>query len=266
MKKLISLFLAAALLACAGCGAPDGSAAVTFFKAGKADAAVVRTKNAVLLVDAGLDKNGDELVDSLRAMGVERIDALILSHFDKDHVGGADAILSAFEVGAVYQSNCPKDSDDYAEYLAALDAAGIEPVTVTDTFSFSLDGLSVVIDGPDEAVYAEDPSNNSSLIVSVTAGETAVLFAGDAQDARLTEYLAGYERPDGTVLLKVPYHGHWQDALPAFLAAVAPDAAVIPCSKSEPEEDELGRTAAVLASLGAEVFYTRDGDVTFPLA
>ena len=266
MKKFLCFLCGAALLlSCLGCAARIGTADVTFFKAGKADAAVIRTGNSVILVDTGLEKNGDELVASLEELGVETIDVLILSHFDKDHVGGADDILAAFPVGTVYQSNCTKDSDDYAEYEAALAAAGIEPVTVSETVTFTMDGLTVTIDGPAETEYEKDPSNNSSLIVTVTGGGTTVLFAGDAEDARLAEYLETFTRPEGTVILKVPYHGHWQKTLTAFFTAVQPDVAVISCSKSEPDEDEVAKTTALLESLGAEVCLTYDGDVSLEL-
>ena len=267
MKKLFLFLLTAALLlSCLGCAFGGPKAAVTFFKAGKADAAVVQTENAVILVDTGLAKNSDDLIEELTERGVDSIDVLIVSHFDKDHVGGAADILAVFPVGTVYQSNYPKDSEEYAAYAAALAAAGIEPITVTDTVSFTLDGLSVVIDGPDQTTYAVDPSNNSSLIATVTCGDTTVLFAGDAENLRLTEYLQAFERPAGTLILKVPYHGHWQKALPDFLAAVSPDVAVIPCSKSEPDEDEIDAVTALLDDLGAEIHLTYDGDYTVTLS
>lgn len=276
MKKLLCILLTAALLlSCLGCaGKTTGSseaavsseATVTFFKAGKADAAVLRTENAVILLDTGLKKNSGDLIEALEGMGVEAIDILIVSHFDKDHVGGAADILAAFPVGTVYQSNYPKDSDEYAAYAAALADAGITPVTVSKTIAFTLDGLAVSIDGPNRAEYDKDPSNNSSLIAAITCGETTLLFAGDAQDARITEYLADYQRPDGPLILKVPYHGHWQDTLPDFLTAVSPDIAVIPCSKSEPAEDEIEATAAFLESLGSEVYLTCNGDISFTIA
>lgn len=260
---ILFLLTAALLLPCAGC---SGKATVTFFKAGKADAAVVQTKNAVILVDAGLAKNSDDLIEDLRERGVESIDVFIVSHFDKDHVGGAADIIDAFPIGTVYQSNCPKDSDEHKSYLAALEAVGIEPVTVTETVSFHLDGLTVTIDGPASETYAVDPSNNSSLIASVSHGRTTVLFTGDAEDARLTEYLEEFQRPAGKLILKVPYHGHWQSSLTAFLTAAAPDTAVICCSKSEPDEKEVSRVTELLTDLGAEIYLTYDGDVTLPLS
>lgn len=273
MRKLSYLILAAALmLSGVGCGAAasedvtEANAAVTFFKAGKADAAVVQAGEAVILIDTGLEKNADELAQSLEALGVRRIDVLIVSHFDKDHVGGADTILREFDVGAVYQSNSPKDSDEYEEYLEALEERGIEPITVFNTTeTISLGGLTVEINGPAQQEYKKDPSNNSSLIVTVCCGDETVLFAGDAEDARLKEYLASYERGEGDIILKVPYHGHWQDKLTAFAEAVMPKAAIISCSKSEPEDDEREKTEALFESLGAVVYRTFEGDITLLL-
>jgi len=267
MKKVLCLaLLAAMLLCCLGCGGQESeSAVVTFFKAGKADAAVVQAGGKVLLIDTGLSKNADDLIESLEALGVEKIDALILSHFDKDHVGGAAEIIEYFDVDAVYQSNYPKDSDEYEAYTEALAVAGLKAVTVSGTMTLSLGGLSVSINGPAQTEYKKDPSNNSSLIVTVTCGDNTVLFAGDAEDARLSEYLEGYTRPEGNLILKVPYHGHWQTMLTAFAQAVSPDAAVISCSKSEPEEDERGMTESLLEGLGAAVYRTFDGDVTLTL-
>lgn len=264
IKRVFTLLFAAVLLlACVGCGS---TATVTFFKAGKADAAVVQTKNAVILVDAGLAKNSADLIEDLQALGVEAIDVFIVSHFDKDHVGGAADVIDVFPIGTVYQSNCPKESDEHKSYLAALAAAGIEPVTVTDTVSFHLDGLHVTIDGPASETYAVDPSNNSSLIASVTKGSTTVLFTGDAENARLSEYQTEFRRPSGKLILKVPYHGHWQSSLPAFLTAAAPDIAVIPCSKDEPSATELSFVTELLEGLGAETYLTYNGDVSFPLS
>lgn len=253
------------LLPFSGCGGAGG-ATVTFFKAGKADAAVVQTKKSVILVDTGLAKNSDDLIEELTERGVTSIDVLILSHFDRDHVGGAADILAAFPVGKVYQSNYPKVSDEYDAYAAALADAGIEPVTVRSAVSFTLDGVKVAIDPPARERYSSDPSNNSSLIVSVACGGGTVLFAGDAQDDRLEEFTEEYVRPAGTLILKVPYHGHWQEALPSFLQAVRPDIAVISCSKKEPDESEIGAVSALLTELGAEIRLTRDGDCTVTLS
>lgn len=267
MKRILTLLLlAAALIACIGCGGgAGGETEIIFFKAGKADAILVRSDDAVLLVDTGLEKNGDELTEALEELGIRTIDAVIVTHFDRDHVGGAAEIIETFDIGAVYQSNAPKDSDEYEAYLAALEETGLTAVTVSETISLSFGGLSVSIDGPAREAYETDPSNNSSLIVTLAFGDNTVLLTGDAEDDRLEEFLADYARPSGHRILKVPYHGHWQSMLPALVEAALPDAAVMTCSKSEPEEEELDLTQALLENAGAEVYRTYDGDITLVL-
>ena len=271
MKKLLWLLIVpAVLMAGAGCAAAETStsadtAEIVFFKAGKADAAVIMYEDSVIMIDTGLEKNADDLVEALEELGVEKIDVLIITHFDKDHVGGAAEILTTFPVGTVYQSNSPKDSDEYEDYLEALEMTGTDAVTVSDTVSVSWGALSVMIDGPDQEEYPVDPSNNSSLVTTVSLGGTSVLFAGDAEDLRLEEFLEDYERPEGSVILKMPYHGHMQEQLSAFLDAVSPDAAVICCSKSEPDEEEREETEALLEEMGTETYLTFEGDVRLVL-
>lgn len=267
MKKIIWIVLTAAvLLLCVGCGAKEsGETEIVFFKAGKADASVILHGDDVIMIDTGLRKNADELIEALDELGVDKIDVLIISHFDKDHVGGAAEILRACDVGIVYQSNSPKDSDEYEEYLKALEETGTKAVTVTDTTDLRFGSLTVSIDGPEQDEYTVDPSNNSSLITTVAFGTNTVLFAGDAEDLRITEFLEDYERAEGSLILKVPYHGHMQQTLSALVEAAAPDAAVIPCSKSEPDADDREQAEAVIASSGAEIYRTFEGDILVTL-
>ena len=126
-------------------------------------------------------------------------------------------------------------------------------------------GLSLTINGPAQKEYAEDPSNNSSLIVTLACGGAEVLFTGDAKDARLSEFLAGYERGEGDLILKMPYHGHWLETLPDLVQAAAPAAAVLTCSKSEPDKDERALTEALLESAGVPIYRTFEGDITVTL-
>lgn len=278
VRSAACLVLAACLTALCACG--GGSAAVsaapssaasaapassapaggTFrvysFQAGKADAALLWTENGAVLIDSGLAGFGKEITAFLEEQGIQKLDCLILTHFDKDHIGGAAKVLKSVEVDRVLQSDCPKDSDEYSKYLAALDSAGLTAETVEKQINFTLDGVSYTVDPPQQTTYDQDESNNSSLIVSAQYGEKRFLFAGDAEDARLAEFLA---EDSGTYdYLKVPYHGHWQDGLTAFLNAVKPAFAVITSSDEEPED---ARTVTLLKDLGAQVFLTRESPV-----
>ena len=87
-------------------------------------------------------------------------------------------------------------------------------------------------------------------------GEKRLVFLGDAESARLTEYLA--QDPPPCDFLKVPYHGHWQPVLTELLEKLHPASAVITSSDEEPEDEE---TLALLRQQGTEILLTRNAPV-----
>ena len=118
-KRVFALLLTAVLLA--ACGAepekepePAGATELTvhFFDAGKADAILLTTPDSTLLIDAGERGFGKTILAYLEEQGIERIDYLIVTHFDKDHVGGMARVINNIAVGTVLQSNQPKDSEE----------------------------------------------------------------------------------------------------------------------------------------------------------
>ena len=259
--------LAALLTACGGAestgassDAPSetgASAAGTFqvycFQAGKADAFLLWNDEGAVLIDTGESGFGKTILTKLSELGITRLDYLIITHFDKDHVGGAKKLLSDLPVGTVLQSNSPKeDADAYENYVAALAAAGIEPVTVREELTFTLGGVTCTVNPPARETYAEDASNNSSLIVTVTHGANRLLFCGDAENLRLAEFL---ERDPGLcAFVKLPHHGQYQKTLKTLLELTGPTWALITSSEDEPEEQ---KTLDLLESYGVEPLLTR---------
>ena len=268
LAALILLLACIPVLTACGAETSAGSAAqqetlagtdltVRCFSAGAADAFLLYTQNSAVLIDCGEKGFGKEILSFLEENGIESLDYLIITHFDQDHVGGAAKVINSFSVGTVLQSNCPKDSEEYEKYIKALDSAGLQPVTVTDTLTFTLDGVRYTVDGPDSGSYEEDESNNSSLIVLVENGENSLLFMGDAQTLRLEEFLDSH--PAACDFLKVPHHGREEPLTEQLLEAVSPRYAVITSSQEELESQD---TLTLLEKTGAEVFLTRLGAVT----
>ena len=266
LGRLAILLLAAVLLLTA-CGSADPTAVpepgagseleVHFFDAGAADAILLSSADSAVLIDAGEKGFGKTILAYLEEKGIRRIDCLIVTHFDKDHVGGAAKILNSIPVDRVLQSNQPKDSDEYENYLEALSEAGIEPVTVRESIAFSLNGVSYTVDPPRQTEYDEDSSNNSSLIVSVRHGDKRFLFMGDAQTQRLAEFLdtntACFD------VLKLPHHGRDEPLLEELLASTRPTYGVITSSEEEPESSAV---VDALEQAGVRVLLTRKSSVT----
>lgn len=256
--RLLACLILSCLLLLPACAQEAAETlSVTFFDAGKADAILVRAGEQAMLIDTGLDKNGEELTRRLEELGVTRLDALIITHFDKDHVGGADVLLAEIPVSAVYQPDYFKDSKQMNQYRRALSAAGLTPITLSEDCAFSLGGAQVSIDTANEADYGPDEENDFSLIVRLQFGDVHFLFAGDAEEARIAELLQ--EGDLACDVLKVPHHGKKHDNNAEFFQAAGASYAVITCSNEEPEKQE---TVRLLEEAGSTVLLTRLGEIT----
>lgn len=259
LASLLLILLILPLVSSGMCAfASGGSLSLHIFSFGKADAYLFLTEDGAVLIDCGENGQGKEILAFLEEQGISEIDTLILTHFDKDHVGGAAKLLKSIPVRRVLQSNCPRDSKEYNKYLSALSLARIEPVTVREVLSFSLGGVSFTVYPPEKETYAKDPSNNSSLATAVRYGDTSFLFTGDAESARLKELCAA--DLGGFTFLQVPHHGSWQTQLGSLLEITRPDFAVITSSEEEPESFV---TVQLLGKYGTEVLLTREGAIDF---
>lgn len=240
--------------------ASDTTLTITCIKGGAADAFVLMSDEHVAIIDTGLDKKADKLVEFLNEQGVTKVDELIITHFDKDHVGGADHILNNFEVGTVYTTYHSKESDDITAYLEALENCGLKETTVSETLSYTADGISFTIYPPKSPIYYESTSNNSSLVIRVSLGENSMLFAGDAEYERLSELL----KTEGlsSTILKVPHHGRYNANTEAFIKYINPQYAIITSSNGEPEDQEV---LDILAANGTTTYLTKDGNVTITM-
>ena len=228
------------------------------FQAGKADAFLITTENSAVLIDAGEKGFGRDILSYLEENGVEKLDYMIISHFDQDHVGGCARILNNFQVDHVIQNNRSKDSEEYEKYIKALKNANLEPTTVRESMEFILDGVLWSIDPPHRNSYTDDDSNNASLIVTVTNGENQLLFMGDARTPRIREFLDWNESHYD--LLKVPHHGKDEDLMADLLDSTRPTYGIITSSDDEMESDAI---TDALEAAGVEIYLTRVAPIRF---
>ncbi|SFC61695.1 Metal-dependent hydrolase, beta-lactamase superfamily II [Ruminococcus albus] len=265
LRKFLCIAAAALTAFMSGCTAKTNKVSIDevgdgltiySFKAGKADAELIYGDDWAVLIDCGEKGFGKEIVAYMEDNGIKKLDYLIITHFDKDHVGGAAKVLKTCEVGAVMQSNSPKESNEYENYLEALDNKGMTAQTVREKMTFTLGEAVFTVDPPAQEVYEKEPSNNSSLITEVTLGDVNMLFAGDAENDRLAEFTQNNNKTYRFV--KVPYHGHWQKQLQPFAQSIKAEIAVITSSDEEPEDKQ---TVDLFKKCGAEVYTTKTDSV-----
>ncbi|MCD8334333.1 MAG: MBL fold metallo-hydrolase, partial [Clostridiales bacterium] len=228
------------------------------FDLGKEDAFLITTPHSAVLIDTGSREHGKELAKALLALGVDRLNCLLLTHFDADHVGGVHQILKRLTVEQVLESPLCSHNKDSQQYRLVLKKHGVSHDRVRSAEQLRLDGVSYTLLPPRKKHYTQDERNNASLLIHVRHGGNTFLFTGDARDARISEYLD--DAPERCDWLKIPHHGHYQRTLPRLLRALSTRYAVITSSGEKPEDL---RTVDALRKAGCQVVLTRQGTAVY---
>ena len=195
---------------------------------GQGTAVVVRTSQHTLVYDTGprysleSDAGSRVMVPLLRSLGVDRIDLLMLSHGDTDHVGGAEALLAAYPGTPMSSSLAP------AHPLVGA-SGGHRECRAGQRWAWDDVSFEVLHPGADERAPPLRTNQVSCVLKVSSASGHRILLAGDierGEEARLVE--AWGHRPEALAadLLLVPHHGSKTSSTRAFLAAVSPRVAV----------------------------------------
>jgi len=197
---------------------PVGEAWISVLDVGQGLATVVRSREHTLIYDPGplysaeSDAGQRVVVPYLRALGINRVDMLMVTHRDTDHSGGAASVLAALPVGEVRSS-----------------LRGSIGESCLAGQSWDWDGVAFEILHPTAADYARDSkSNHLSCVLRVTAGGHSMLLTSDIEAADEAALLANYPGRLAADVLLVPHHGSKTSSTPAFLAAVGAGVALIP--------------------------------------
>ena len=223
--------------------------------AGKADAILLGGDGWAALVDAGYARSRGKILAAMRQMGVTRLDAVFLTHTDRDHAEGLEWLAeSEIEVGAWYASAMfmgVKEKKHPA--VQAARARNQEVVWLRAGDSVPLENAVFSVLAPSEP--ASDKDNNNSLVMMLESADGRVLLAGDME---LPEeaILLGSGADLSCDVLKTANHGDDDANSEAFLRAAAPDVAVFSTFSAEKPGTPNPATVAALESLGAQVCVT----------
>ncbi len=213
-----------------------------FVNVGQADGSVIHTPfRETVIIDGG---GGNEWTDYntgkalflpyLQAMGINRIEVAIVSHYHQDHVEGVIDTIKSIPTNYVYAPlPTESDSEEMREWASKLRKAADESgallcyVSRNTRLEFS-DGLTIDIYAPEpQRKYDE---NDTSLPVKVSFGEFSVLYTGDMTSVGERRFL--HQADVDADVLKVAHHGSRDSSCDEFIKAVSPDYAVISCSEN----------------------------------
>ena len=214
---------------------------------GKADAILLLADGKAMLIDAGYKHNADEIVAYLKNKGVSRLEYVILTHGDKDHVGGMADVLRSFEVGQVLISPKKEKSEYYSDMVAVMQEKNSSCVSPEVGTTYTLGTASFQTLAPGPKALKEGSDNDASIAIRFTYGTKNFLLMGDALSTTEKELMDSSMSIRADVL-KTGHHGKSDATNKKFLKAVQPKYAVICCGESE-EGDEAGEPASKVLEL-----------------
>ncbi|MDA8257365.1 MAG: DNA internalization-related competence protein ComEC/Rec2 [Betaproteobacteria bacterium] len=201
-----------------------GAAAINVLDVGQGLAIHVQTAGHDLLFDAGpafsadADSGNRIIAPYLRAMGVRRLDALVVSHADKDHEGGAASVLAALPV-AIMRTSLP--------FEHPLSAQPVPHELCRDGDAWSWDGVHFEMLHPGTGPLSRK-TNDLSCVLRVTAGGRTMLLSSDIEAVSERELLRQHPADLAADVMTVPHHGSKTSSTPEFIAAVAARDVVFP--------------------------------------
>ena len=246
-----------------------GTLRVVFLDVGQGDATLaILPDGRALLVDAGglagstFDSASASLAPSVRAFGVRRLDTLVLTHGDPDHIGGAPAALRRFSPRTVWEGVPVPPHPGLRALAAAATASAASWRTVQAGDREAAAGVEIrVLHPPPPEWERQRVRNDDSIVLELRMGDVSIVLPGDIGgegERRVTPRLV----PGPIAILKAPHHGSATSSSVPFIAAAHPAAVIFSAGRG----NRFGHPAPVVVAryraAGASIFRTdEDGAV-----
>ncbi|UXH44468.1 cell wall-binding repeat-containing protein [Rossellomorea vietnamensis] len=235
-----------------------GKLSVHFINVGQGDSIFIKMPNGkTVLVDGGKRAVGDVVVNHLKSQGVKKIDVMVATHPDADHIGGLIDVLNEFPVGKVLDSGKSHTSETYLDYLSLIDQKNIP-------FSIAKEGNSIELDSTVNVKVLNSGSNSSdnndaSIVLMVSHDEIDYLLTGDAgvnvEDRLIQKYDLDAE------VLKVGHHGSYTSTSQAFVEAVNPTFGILSYGKGNQYGHPHSEVYNRLVNHGVDLISTVNGTI-----
>lgn len=231
----------------------NGNLSVHFIDVGQADSILIKTANNAMLIDAGNNADGNQVVSYIRSQGISKLDYVIGTHPHEDHIGGMDNIINAFDIGKIIIPKAPSTTKTFADVLNAISSKGLKVTSPSPGTSYELGNAALNILAPNSTGYKD--LNNNSVVVKLTYGNTSFMLTGDAEDVSESEILSkGYNLKAD--VLKIAHHGSTSSTTPNFLSAIKPKYAVISVGSGNSYGHPANSTISKLNNAGIQIFRT----------
>lgn len=232
----------------------NGTFQVHYIDVGQGDATLVTCNDKAMLIDAGENDQGTKIQNYLQKQGITKLDYVIGTHPDSDHIGGLDVVIYKFDCGTILLPDYQKDTKTYDDVINTMKNKNYSNTlpNVGDTYQLSDANFTII--APNNYSYG-DTTNNYSIGIILKYGDTSFLFTGDAENEAEEDIVANGIDISADVY-QVGHHGSSSSSTELLLNAVNPEYAVISCE----EDNKYGHPQAEVLNYfrerGTKVFRT----------
>ena len=206
-----------------------------------------------LLYDGGDRSTSSFVVSYLQKQGIDRLDYVVVSHYDADHLAGVIGALNVFEIGTLIAPDYRTDTKLFTSFQQTVQEKQLSITSPVpgDAYSFGVGEFQIL--APLSSSYENE--NDYSIVLQVRLGESSLLLTGDATDNSESEMIE-YGAELHSDVLVVGHHGSAGSTSPEFLEAVAPSYAIISCGQDNDYGHPAERVMELLAESKIPVYRT----------
>lgn len=229
---------------------------VLFMYVGQADSTLIKYKNKTMLIDAGNNEDGKNIVKFLKDKRISKLDYIVGTHYDEDHIGGLDDIIENFDIGKFYLSNGGELGPNYynLEKAAKKKNLAITIPKVGDKIDFGDVDMEVMA----ASKFDGKNDNNASIVIQAKYGSRKYLFMGDLE--KQEEAKRKWNEVD---VLKAGHHGSNTSSTQEFLNQVKPKYVFVSAGKNNKYRLPNVKAMERIEKMGAKIFRTDVNESSF---
>lgn len=194
---------------------------VDYIDVGQADSILVRNKEMAMLIDAGNNEDGKDVVNYLKTKGVTKLNYVIGTHPHEDHIGGLDDVINSdIEIENILMPKITTNTKTFEDVLDAIENKGLDIKAPEKGYEFKIGEANCKV--MTDSILDKDNLNLSSIVIRLTFGNNSFLFMGDSE--KENEETIFWPKTD---VLKVGHHGSNTSSSQEFLEQVLPKYAII---------------------------------------
>ncbi|WP_010651455.1 ComEC/Rec2 family competence protein [Oceanobacillus massiliensis] len=257
MKKWIAFIIILNLCQLAYPSETNGEAApemeIHFIDVGQGDSMFIRTPmNRTILVDGGPPGAGDEIVSYLKKQNIKKLDLVVATHPDMDHIGGLPEVMKHIEVKEILDTGKLHPTKTFAAYINEVRKQSI-PVRIAEKDTLiEIDPMMKMEVW--NAFERLKNNNESSIVLKITYGEVDLLLMSDVEQEQEKEFLHDYNVK--AEIIKVAHHGSKTSSSLEFLQGVQPEVAILTYSKENDYGHPVNRVIENLYRVHSMIYST----------